>query len=157
MRTSPKLSYALSLSRCTCSRLLTSVGTTSTFFSPTCAAISRPSRCTFSASTSARTTLSPCLNRVPNPPVSQFSQSLIHEFINPVSQSIFAIQPGPGREATYRANSSAAARPIPDAAPVTTATRPHWKAGWPAGSNGERICAKYGIAAAVARKRTRSG
>lgn len=61
------------------------------------------------------------------------------------------------KRATHRANSSAAARPIPDAAPVTTATRPHWKAGCPAGSKGERICVKYRIAAAVARKRTRSG
>ena len=65
VRTSPKASYALSLSRCTCSRLLTSVGTTSTFFSPTSAAISRPSMCTFSTSISARTTLSPCLSRTP--------------------------------------------------------------------------------------------
>ena len=80
MRTSPKASYALSLSRCTCSRLLTSVGTTSTFFSPTRAAISRPRICAFSASISARTTLSPCLNGGTNPPVSHSVSQSFSQF-----------------------------------------------------------------------------
>ena len=156
MRTSPKASYALSLSRCTCSRLLTSVGTTSTFFSPTRAAISRPRICAFSASISARTTLSPCLNGGANPPVSHFNHSITQSIRDPTKGGRGG-RWNKDERATHRANSSAAARPIPDAAPVTTATRPHWKAGCPAGSKGERICVKYRIAAAVARKRTRSG
>jgi hypothetical protein len=61
VRTSPNVSNVLSLSRCTCSRLLTSVGMTRTLCSPISAAISRPSVCRPSVSTSARTIFRPFL------------------------------------------------------------------------------------------------
>jgi len=51
---------------------------------------------------------------------------------------------GTKMKTTHRASSIAAARPMPDAAPVMTATRPHWKAGCSPGSKGERICVSTG-------------
>jgi hypothetical protein len=107
--------------------------------------MSRLRVCKLSASTSARTSLSPWLCRH-----HQYNRSVSPPFRG-MDHGSFAIP------RTHLASSSAAARPMPDAAPVITATRPNWKAGCPAGSRGEKICVSMKFAAAHARKRTRSG
>lgn len=110
--TSPQASYTLSLKFSTCSFLLTSVGMTSKFDWPiileTCFAVSaRPS-----SSTSTIAIFSPSLRWSSQPRMS---------LCTVCARAI---------DCAYFASSTAAAWPIPLAAPVITATRPSWNTGW---------------------------